>query len=222
MTLTLTLTSLNVAMPKPLGTWRGKPITSAIAKMPVTAPEIALSATNLDGDGQADLTVHGGEEKAVYAYHTAHWAWWRGEHNLACAPATFGENLTLDGPDENALHIGDVFEWGAAQIQICQPRQPCFKLQMHTGRTDVGARMTLSARCGWYARVLKPGVVPAAGALTRITHAASAPTVKATFTALFDPKRPADELRAFAATPHLSAEWRDDFIRRAEARSATS
>ena len=217
--LTLTLRSLNVSRPKPLGLWRGEAVTSAIAKEPVTAAALALTATNLEGDGQADLTVHGGPEKAVYAYHTAHWDWWQTTHNLACAPATFGENLTLDGPDETELHIGDIFAWGTAVLQICQPRQPCFKLQMHTGRADVGARMTLSARCGWYARVLQPGDVPVHGALTRTGHAKDAPTVKATFQALFNPRLPADALRAFAQPPALSQEWRGAFAHRAASRA---
>lgn len=216
---TLTLRALSVARPAPLGEWRSRTVMSAIAKRPVTAPSLALSATNLEGDGQADLTVHGGPDKAVYAYHTAHWPWWEGEHALACAPGTFGENLTLDGPDESHIHIGDIFQWGPARVQVCQPRQPCFKLQMHTGRADIGAAMTRSARCGWYARVLETGTVPAAGVLTRVEHARAAPSVTTMFQSLFDPARSAAEFKALAATPALSEAWREGLLKRAASRA---
>lgn len=216
--LTLTLRSLNVARPALLGTWRGQDIMSAIAKKPVTAAALALSATHLEGDSQADLTVHGGAEKAVYAYHTAHWPWWEGTHALPCAPGTFGENLTLDGPDEREIHIGDIFAWGPAKLEVCQPRQPCFKLQMHTGRAEIGAAMTRAARCGWYARVRETGTVPAAGALTRIHHASAAPSVTAMFQSYYDPALSAADLKSLAATPALSAAWREGLLKRAAAR----
>src|SRR5690348_13482899 len=102
------------------------PIISAIAKKPVTADLIMVHRTNLDGDRQADLRVHGGADKAVYAYSADHWAWWTNVHHLPCTAASFGENLTLRGGDENNVRIGDRFQWGQALLEISEPRAPCY------------------------------------------------------------------------------------------------
>ena len=122
-----------------------------------------LSAINLTGDGQADLSVHGGLDKAVYAYPSEHLDAWSAELDEELGPAPFGENLSTIGGLERDVRIGDVWSWGEATLQVCQPRWPCFKLALYRARTDIQLRMRTNGRTGWYLRVLEPGEVPAAG-----------------------------------------------------------
>ena len=178
--------SVNVARPQYLGEHRGQPVTSAIAKRPVAADALWLDWLNLEGDGQADLEVHGGRDKAVYAYPSEHLEAWTEELGGApLGPAPFGENLSTAGGTEDDVCIGDRWTWGDAVLEVCQPRSPCFKLTMHRGRGDIGRLLRESGRCGWYLRVLEPGRVPVAGpvavkrdpigATVRLVHDAARP-----------------------------------------------
>ena len=203
----LRLLSVNVGLPRLLAatTQGGEAILSGIAKAPVQAREVFVGRTNIEGDGQADLTVHGGRDKAVYAYPADHWPWWEGVHDLACEPATFGENLTIAGADENAVAIGDRFRWGTALLEIAQPRAPCFKLAIHA-RDDIPARMTISARCGWYFRVVETGFAPVKGELVR-EHDTGGPSVREAFIAALHPRvTEASRLRVREAAG-LSPAW---------------
>jgi MOSC domain-containing protein YiiM len=183
-------------------------VLSAIAKMPVSEARVRVGKTNIDGDAQGDLSVHGGIDKAVYAYPTANWPWWQSAHHLPCIPATMGENLTLDGATEDDIAIGDRFQWGDAVLEVSQPRAPCFKLALHTGRDDVPALMTTSAKCGWYYRVIEEGEAPGrGGALTRI-HESGGPSVRETFQALFDRRVPLETCAQIRDVPQLADAWR--------------
>ena len=137
-----------------------------------------------------------------------HWPWWSTAKNLACGPNTFGENLTLAGADENDVRIGDRFRWGDAILEISQPRAPCFKLAIHTKRPDVPQAMTLSARCGWYLRVIAEGAAPTRGAMLMRVAAGIGPTVRESFAALFSPAPDRDVLRRIHDAPALSEAWR--------------
>jgi MOSC domain-containing protein YiiM len=173
------LVSVNVAEPQLLGTFRGQPITSGIAKQAVTQAALHLDWLNLEGDRQADLRVHGGRDKAVYAYPSEHILRWNAElqPETPFGPGTFGENLTTQGWLEDAVHIGDIWAWGDALLQVSEPRHPCFKLGMRTGRRDIIKRMEANGRSGWYLRVLQPGTVPVAGPISVVSQALDAPTV---------------------------------------------
>ena len=164
------LVSVNLSEPKYLGQHRGHAISSGIAKRPVTAEYLWLDRLNLEGDGQADLRVHGGPDKAVYAYPSEHLSAWSAELGEELGPAAFGENLTTAGGTEDDVCIGDRWYWGDAVLEVCQPRTPCFKLAMHRGRGDIGRRFRDSGRSGWYLRVLEPGRVPVAGPITVEPH----------------------------------------------------
>ena len=164
------LVSVNVAKPQHLGQHRGHAITSGIAKRPVTVDFLWLDRLNLEGDGQADLEVHGGPDKAVYAYPSEHLPKWSAELGEDLGPAAVGENLTTAGGTEDDVCIGDRWYWGDAVLEVCQPRTPCFKLTMHRGRGDIGRRFRESGRSGWYLRVLQPGRVPVAGPITVEPH----------------------------------------------------
>jgi len=204
----LRILSVNIARPRIIGTWNGEAVLSGIAKAPVAADTLFVGRTNIDGDGQADLSVHGGPDKAVYAYPSAHWPWWENEKHLACRPATFGENLTLEGADENDVAIGDRFRWGDAVLEISQPRAPCYKLAVHTARRDAPQLMTLSARCGWYLRVIAEGTAPARDAAMERIVQSDGPSVRDAFKALFDPRISTDVRRRVRDTPALAEAWR--------------
>lgn len=157
------LVSVNVGLPAVLGLNRGEPVTSGIRKTPVTGETLHLDWLNLAGDRQADLEVHGGEDKAVYAYASENTAWWAGQFGQDLGPAAFGENLTTVGWLEADVCIGDLWGWGDAVLEVCQPRWPCYKLAMYRGRPKLPAEFRASGRTGWYLRVLEPGDVPVAG-----------------------------------------------------------
>ena len=207
---------MNVGTPTVLATTKGDTVWSGIRKhaVPATA-ELWLSLVNLAGDGQADLSVHGGIDKAVYAYPSEHLAPWSEELGEELGPAPFGENLSTVGALETDVRIGDLWSWGAATLEVCQPRWPCFKLALHRGRADIQGRMRASGRTGWYLRVLEPGAVPAAGPIEVRRQDPSAVTVHDAHIAmsdrhLVDPAR----VRAVAEHPALSEEWRVPLLER--------
>jgi MOSC domain-containing protein YiiM len=202
-----------VGKPTVIGQVRGRPIESGIAKAPVSDPTLDLAATNLAGDRQADLTVHGGVDKAVYAYPSEHYRAWRAE-GFDVEVGGVGENLALAGALEDDVLVGDVWRWGQALVQVSQPRAPCFKLAMHTSRRDVGPRMTESGRCGWYLRVLEPGTVPTHGPLVLHDRVPGAPSVADTFAAMFSPDD--DVVAKVVASPDLAESWRTGVLARQE------
>ncbi len=206
----LKLLSVNIAKPKIIATVNGEAVMSAIGKRPVHGP-VFVSETGIEGDEVADRLKHGGPDKAVYVYPADHWPWWEGEHNLACAPATFGENLTLQGADETQMRIGDRFQWGEAVLEVAQPRGPCFKLAIHTGNPRAPQIMTLSGRTGWYCRVLQPG---RAGANFVRIATGDAPSVREAFFARHDPAAPRELVARVVACPALAENWRQGAAKR--------
>ena len=208
----LRLLSVNVGTPRVIGTRDGAPLISAIGKTPVESASIAATILGLAGDTQANPHVHGGVDKAVYAYPADNWTWWEKERRLKSYPASFGENLTLEGADETHVCIGDRFLWGDLTLEVSQPRSPCNKLAVFSGRSDIGAVMTISGRCGWYLRVLNHGAAPTRGAsLTRVSTG-NGPTVREAFHAGFNKRLDPGVKRAMAATPALSDAWRAKLI----------
>jgi len=150
--------SVNVGMPREI-TWRGETVMSGICKEPVDSP-VMLRTMNLDGDAQADLTVHGGLAKAVYAYPAEHYGVWRAELPGMDLPwGMFGENFTTEGLSEETVHAGDRFRIGEAEVIVTQPRLPCFKLAMKFRRNDIIRRFLESGRTGFYMAVLRGGMV---------------------------------------------------------------
>jgi len=150
--------SVNVGLPREV-LWKGKTVTTGIFKEPV-AGRVKLRFLNLDGDRQADLTVHGGVDKAVYAYPLEHYDYWRGELPEMELPwGMFGENLTTVGLLEDAVNIGDRFRLGTAEVMVTQPRMPCYKMEIKFGRTDIVKRFLDSRLSGIYFSVLQEGEV---------------------------------------------------------------
>jgi MOSC domain-containing protein YiiM len=212
------LAAVNVGAPSVLAETRGEKVWSGIRKQPVPPTSVLwLSAINLAGDGQADLSVHGGFDKAVYAYPSEHLGPWREELETELGPAAFGENLSTIGVSERDVRIGDVWTWGDATLQVCQPRWPCFKLALHRGRADIQGRMRSSGRTGWYLRVLEPGAVHAAGPIEVAVQDPAGVTVHDAHVAqgdrhLLDPEL----VRATAGHPALAEQWRLPLLERLE------
>src|SRR6202171_3999607 len=152
--------SVNVGLPREV-IWQGKVVTTGIFKEPIKGP-VMLRRLNLDGDGQADLTVHGGATKAVYAYPSEHYAFWRAELPDMDLPwGMFGENFTTEGLLEDAVHIGEKFRIGETEVMVTEPRMPCYKLGIKFGRADIIKRFLASRRTGFYFAVVREGIVGA-------------------------------------------------------------
>ncbi|HEX8154049.1 MAG TPA: MOSC domain-containing protein [Thermoanaerobaculia bacterium] len=148
--------SINVGLPRNVA-WRGRVVETAIFKEPVAGP-VKVHRLNLEGDRQADLTVHGGTHKAVYVYPAEHYPYWR--ETLALPElswAAFGENFTTSGLVETDVHIGDRLRIGSAEFVVTQPRTPCFKLGIRFGRLDMPKRFLESGRSGFYLAVVAEG-----------------------------------------------------------------
>ncbi len=148
--------SVNVGLPMEIVA-NGKSVTTGIYKNPVHG-RVKVGRLNLEGDGQADLSVHGGINKAVYAYPSEHYKYWRCElPGLDMPWGMFGENLTLEGLLEDSAHIGDRFRMGTALLMVTQPRLPCYKLGVRFGRDDMPDRFLTSRRTGFYFAVVEEG-----------------------------------------------------------------
>lgn len=156
--------SIQVGLPQTLGKegvtdFMDRPWTTGFLKMP-TQGKIWLGLTNLNGDGQADLKHHGGTEKAVLAYAAEHYPSWQASLQLSdFSYGAFGENFTIEGQTESSVCIGDIYQLGEAQIQISQPRQPCWKLSRRWHIRDLALQVQNNGKTGWYFRVLKAGYV---------------------------------------------------------------
>lgn len=159
--------SIQVGLPRKVK-WRGKSVTTGIFKEPV-AGLVMLRTLNLEGDRQADLSVHGGLTKAVYAYPSEHYEYWRNELPGRELPyGMFGENFTTEGLLEKEVHIGDRFRIGEAEVVVTQPRVPCYKLAIKFGRDDILKRFLLSRRSGFYFAVLREGRVQTGDTIERL------------------------------------------------------
>lgn len=220
LSLTMMLISVNVGRPRRIRDG-GRVIATAIFKEPVTGP-VWVRRHNLDGDGQADRRVHGGPDKAVYAYPFEHYAFWAqalGRDDLS--PGFFGENLTVAGLPEDEVSIGDVLRVGGAVLEVSQPRTPCYKLGLRAGSEGFPARFAESLRCGFYLRVLAEGQVQAGDAVARVARGEGGMSVREVFRLKTDAAADIGTLARAARLPALAASWRASFEKRlAQARVA--
>jgi MOSC domain-containing protein YiiM len=208
-----TLIAISVGQPRTVD-WRGKDVLTSIFKEPVEG-KLHLAKLNLDGDKQADLTVHGGETKAVYVYPAEHYDFWRAEvpelELSAGAWGAFGENFTTRGLHEDEVHIGDRFRVGSAEVQVTEPRMPCAKLAVRFQRKDMTKRFLKSGRTGFYFRVLQEGEVQAGDTIEFLGRVEPSVPVS-TITRLYT-REIQDEalLRQAAELEALPESWREHF-----------
>ena len=207
--------SVNVGQPREI-LWQGKTITTGIFKEPV-ATRVAVRRLNLDGDQQVSLNVHGGPYKAVYVYPAEHYDYWRKEFPDKSLPfGMFGENLTTEGLLETEVHIGDRFRVGSAEVQVTQPRIPCFKLEAKFGRDDMIERFLASRRPGFYLAVLREGEVSAGDGIERIHRDQNQITVSDIIRLYTVGQDDLEGLRRVAQLSVLPANWRERFRQRIE------
>jgi MOSC domain-containing protein YiiM len=154
------LLSVNVGRPQPVGLRRGRTVRSAIGKAPVDG-RVRVAGVNVEGDDQADRRVHGGPDKAVYAYAAEDTAWWERELGRELGPGAFGENLTVEGVDVSGAVIGERWRLGTVELEVCQPRFPCFKLGLRFGDPLMLKRFTRAERPGAYLRIVREGEIGA-------------------------------------------------------------
>jgi MOSC domain-containing protein YiiM len=212
------LISVNTGLPREV-MWHGKTVTTGIFKRPVDGP-VTLRTLNLDGDRQADLTVHGGEHKAVYCYPIEHYDYWTQElPGRDLPPGAFGENFTVSGMLEDTVHLGDRFSVGSAQVVVTQPRLPCYKLGVKFQSDDMIRRFMASRRSGFYVAVIREGVVEAGDAIAVLARDPGAVSI-ADAVRLFATKRfSADDLPVARRALKVSAfpeGWKDEFRDRHE------
>jgi MOSC domain-containing protein YiiM len=194
--------------------YNGATINTGIFKKPV-AGRIALRTLNLDGDRQADLSVHGGSFKAVYGYPSEHYQYWRQELPDAKLPwGAFGENFTTVGLWEEDLHVGDRYRIGSSTIMVRQPRMPCYKLAAKFQRDDMIERFLRSARSGFYFSVEQEGEVGEGDTFELLSRSDDGITIAEMNRLFFREKYNGELLRKAIDTPELPASWRDYLIPR--------
>ncbi|MBD2095756.1 MOSC domain-containing protein [Trichocoleus sp. FACHB-591] len=206
------LISVNVGLPREV-TWKGKTVRTGIFKEPVPAStRVMVRSLNLDGDGQADLSVHGGLDKAIYVYPFEHYDYWHAElPDTDLTLGIFGENLTITGLREDEVNIGDRFQVGTVKLMVTQPRLPCYKLGIRFGRPDMVKRFLASRRTGFYFSVLQEGEVGTGDTLELVSRDNNRITV-ADITQLYVREENNPELLHRATQLEaLPKSWRDYF-----------
>lgn len=191
-----------------------KPWSSAIIKLVVTG-RVSVGFHGIEGDEQSDRVHHGGVDKAVLAYASAHYPLWADRYPAsAFAPGAFGENLTVTGFDETTSCIGDVFEIGGCVFEISQPRQPCWKLSRRWGLPGLAHEVQDQRRTGWYLRVLREGAIEAGDRIQLKERPHPEITVKWALDVMYAKPRNPDNDAQLAALPQLSSAWRETLMKR--------
>jgi MOSC domain-containing protein YiiM len=209
------LISLNVSLPR-IVEYNGEPVATGIFKEPVPGP-LMLRTLNLDGDRQADLSVHGGITKAVYAYPSEHYEFWKTELPEMNLPyGMFGENFTTEGLFEDAVNVGDGFRVGEAELMVTEPRLPCYKLGIKFGRSDIIKRFLRSRRTGFYFAVVKEGSVEAGDEIELISNDPNNITIADIVRVYAFEKDDLETMRRVVKLEAISESWREYFQKQIE------
>ena len=207
------LLSVNLAMPRAVD-YKGRRVMTGIFKEPVTDP-VQLHPEGLEGDGQADLKVHGGPDKAAYAYPIEHYDFWQAQLGREAFPhGQFGETLTVQGLLEQDLGIGDCLRIGGALLQVSQPRTPCFKLGIRMGVEDFPRTFQDSGRVGFYLRVLEAGPVCAGDAIAIVSRHEPWHSVQELWRWSHVERNTREVARRAVALEPLAASWKEKFAQR--------
>ncbi len=213
------LISINVSLPR-LVSVHGKEVETGIFKLPVSGP-IVVGKLNLEGDGQADLSVHGGPDKAVYLYSWDNILYWkRVLQRDDLGPGSFGENLTVEGLSESEVAIGDEFAIGTARFVVTQPRLPCFKLALALETPSITKTFLESGRTGFYLRVLQEGAIQPGDPIYPLPSREPVRVTIADFVELYRIKRATrDQIRNLLSLTALPEDWKNRLTGKAEVRS---
>lgn len=203
------LLSIQVGRPRDVE-WQGKSVSTGIFKQAVPGP-VMVRRLNIEGDGQADLTVHGGVDKAVYGYSRDAYPWWDARLKQRLTHGAFGENLTIEKLDEKDLCIGDTIALGECELQVSEPRFPCFKLGLKFN--DVGVLKTFieSGRPGIYFRVVREGKIEAGQTLKILDRDPRRISVDTFFLLKIGKLKSREALEKLLSMDNLGAEWREKF-----------
>jgi MOSC domain-containing protein YiiM len=206
----LKLISVNVGLPRAVN-WNDQTVMTGIFKEPVGGP-VMLRTLDLDGDRQADLSVHGGVSKAVYAYPAEHYEYWKRElPDMQLPYGMFGENFSTEGLAEDTVNVGDRFRVGESELMVTEPRMPCYKLGIKFGRADILKKFLASRRTGFYFAVLKEGRVKAGDSMELLSKDTNKIAV-ADITRLYAfEKNDVEMLQRVVKLEALSESWRDYF-----------
>lgn len=197
------VTSVNVGQVREV-TWHGRRIRTGIWKTPIDTPSVMVRGVNLDGDDQADRRVHGGVDKAVYAYAIEDYDFWQQAEGLAVTPGLFGENLTVRGLELRDAVVGERWHVGSAVLEVAQPRLPCYKLGIRLGDDDFPRRFEEAGRMGAYLRIINEGVVAFGDRIEVMSRPGHGVTLRAMIEALGDQEK----LRGLLRAPGLPGNWR--------------
>lgn len=205
--MTATIAAISVGLPKTVR-HEGKDVLTGIFKAPVEGT-VRVGEMGIEGDGQANLRVHGGRDKAVYAYPSVHYpAWARELGREALEPSQFGENLAVTGLDETSVVIGDRYRAGSVEMLVAQPRSPCAKLGIRMGDAGFPPRFLASGRLGFYLRVEQPGEFAAGDEIVHLARPGHGITVHDLWQTVFDPANARfSPARCLDELPHLDAGW---------------
>ena len=202
--------SVNVGLPREVE-WEGRTVTTSIFKKPITG-SVRMRHLNLDGDKQADLSVHGGPDKAVYAYPAEYYPFWQRElAEPGLDWGRFGENLTIQGLLENTVNIGDRFRIGTAEVVVTQPRIPCYKLNLKFGRSDMVKRFSKSGYSGFYLAVTKEGDVAAGDSIIQLEQEPHGVKVLDINRLYLQDRQDLATMRRAVQVPALAEGWKDFF-----------
>jgi MOSC domain-containing protein YiiM len=211
--------SVNVGLPRDVP-WMGETVSTGIFKAPV-AGKVAVRKHNLDGDAQADLSVHGGPTKAVYIYPSEHYAYWRDElPDVELGWGHFGENLTTEGLDEESVCIGDEYRVGTTRLVVTEPRMPCFKLGIRFGMADMLKRFLKSQRTGFYFGIVEEGEVEAGDGMEALAKHPDGLAVADVTRLYTSEKGNAALLKKAISVTALPESWRTFFTRQLGSREA--
>ena len=212
--------SLQIGSAAPLGP---DGVLSGIVKNPVNEA-VSVKLLGFVGDAQADLSVHGGPEKAVYGYAATRYPAWIADfpdHAASLTPGAFGENLTIGGMDEDSICVGDIHAIGTARLQVCQPRQPCFKLALRFADDRLPRAMIRNGRSGWYYRVVEEGQIAPGDPITVAERDAAAFPLGRLTQIVYHRNGTAEEM-AMLAEIEGTASWIRDWAKRRLDRDASA
>ena len=213
------IASINIGTPREVAYAEGRKIKTSLKRNPVKG-KVFLDLMGFEGDQVADPVNHGGRDKAVCGYPANHYSIWKEELSRNMPPASFGENLTIEGLTEDRIHIGDIFRVGEAEVQCTQPRQPCHKLTKIFGFPKLASRIQVLGYCGYYFRVLKQGWLQAGMTVERIHSDREKISVKTAHYLMYRDKTKYKAIEELMAHPALSESWKMTFGKRLANRKA--